>query len=146
MAALNSQDRWYPRETAAVFEAIVLKDGAPTEAEMVAAIQHQFDCVLRRKATAPEVEKYLSLLETSIKLGGNIAGLQQMLTTVLLESEFLYRMEFGGGPVDEHGRQKLTPHESCPRHRLCAGGSWAGCHSPAVGCDHSHARKISSER
>ena len=112
MTALNSQDRWYPRETAAVLEAIVLKGGAPTEAEMVAAIQHQFDCVLRRKATAAEVEKYLSLLETSIKLGGNTAGLQQMLTTVLLESEFLYRMEFGGGPVDEHGRQKLTPHEA----------------------------------
>ena len=112
MAALNSQDRWYPREAATVLEAIVLKGGAPTEAEMVAAIQHQFDCVLRRKATAAEVEKYLSLLETSIKLGGNIAGLQQMLTTVLLESEFLYRMEFGGGPVDEHGRQKLTPHEA----------------------------------
>ena len=83
----------------------MLKGGAPTEAEMVAAIQHQFDCVLRRKATAVEVEKYLSLLETSIKLGGNTAGLKQMLTTVLLESEFLYRMEFGGGPVDEQGRR-----------------------------------------
>ena len=135
MTALNSQDRWYPQETAAVFEAIVLKGGAPTEAEMVAAIQHQFDCVLRRKATAPEVEKYLSLLETSIKLGGNIAGLQQMLTTVLLESEFLYRMEFGGGPVDEHGRQKLTPHEVARAIAYALGDRGPDCHSPAVGCD-----------
>ena len=112
MAALNSQDRWYPRETPAAFEVIVLKEGAPTEAEMVAAIQHQFDCVLRREATAAEVGKYLGLLQSSIKLGGNIAGLQQMLTTVLLESEFLYRMEFGGRPADAFGRQQLTPREA----------------------------------
>jgi len=112
LAGLNTQDRWYPRETPPAFEVVVLKDGPPTEAEMVSAIQHQFDCVLRREATAAEVKKYLELLRSSIELGGNIAGLQQMLTTVLLESEFLYRMEFGDGEVDEYGRAKLTPHEA----------------------------------
>ena len=112
LAELNTQDRWYPRETPPAFEVVVLKDGPPTEAEMVSAIQHQFDCVLRREATAAEVKKYLELLRSSIELGGNIAGLQQMLTTVLLESEFLYRMEFGDGEVDECGRAKLTPHEA----------------------------------
>ena len=35
-----------------------------------------------------------------------------MLTTVMLESEFLYRMEFGDGEIDEYGRAKLTPHEA----------------------------------
>ncbi|HCU86340.1 MAG TPA: hypothetical protein DGP39_02330, partial [Verrucomicrobiales bacterium] len=112
LAGLNTQDRWYPRETPPAFEVVVLKDGPPTEAEMVSAIQHQFDCVLRREATAAEVKKYLELLRSSIELGGNIAGLQQMLTTVLLESEFMYRMEFGDGEFDEYGRAKLTPHEA----------------------------------
>ena len=112
LAALNTQDRWYPRETPPALEVIVLKDGVPSELEMISAIEYQFDCVLQRKATNREMEKYLSLLRSSIELGGNIAGLQQMLTTVLLESEFLYRMEFGDGPIDEYGRKKLAPREA----------------------------------
>jgi hypothetical protein len=35
-----------------------------------------------------------------------------MLVTVLLQSEFLYRQEFGAGEQDAHGRQKLSPHEA----------------------------------
>ncbi|MGB0549671.1 MAG: DUF1592 domain-containing protein, partial [Limisphaerales bacterium] len=112
LAGLNTQDRWYPRITPPAFEVIVLKDGPPTEAEMEAAIQQQFECVLQREASAAEVKKYLKLLRSSIELGGNTAGLQQMLTTVLLESEFLYRKEFGDGKVDAQGRAKLTPHEA----------------------------------
>ena len=112
LAAMNTRDRWYPRETPPALEVIVLKDGLPSESEMISAIEYQFDCVLQRKATSREVEKYLSLLRSSIELGGNIAGLQQMLTTVLLESEFLYRMEFGDGPIDEYGRKKLAPREA----------------------------------
>ena len=112
LAALNTQDRWYPRETDPVFETIVLKEEMPTKLEMTAAIQRQFESVLRRGATDREMEKYLVLLRSSIEVGGNIAGLQQMLTAVLLESEFLYRMELGDGQPDDHGRQKLTPREA----------------------------------
>ena len=112
LGALNTQDRWYPRETAPAFEVIVLKEEMPTKLEMSAAIQRQFELVLRREATDREMEKYLSLLRSSIEVGGNIAGLQQMLTAVLLESEFLYRMEFGDGQPDENGRQKLTSREA----------------------------------
>jgi len=112
MAALNNRDRWYPKGTTPAFEAIVLKDGPLTEAEMVAAVQVQFDCVLRREATAEEVAKYVELMRSTIALANNTEGLKQMLTTVLLESEFLYRLEFGGGELDEHGRRKLTPREA----------------------------------
>ena len=34
-----------------------------------------------------------------------------MLFAVLLESDFLYRLDLGGGESDEFGRRKLTPHE-----------------------------------
>ena len=39
LAGLNTQDRWYPRETPPAFEEVVLKDGPPTEAEMFSAMQ-----------------------------------------------------------------------------------------------------------
>jgi mono/diheme cytochrome c family protein len=108
----NPQDRWYPPTTPAAFEKIVLKTEAPSEQEMADAIVTQFDCVLRRSPTNVELRKYADLTREAIALGGNTEGLRQMLTSVLLESEFLYRLEFGAGPPDEHGRQMLSPHEA----------------------------------
>lgn len=108
----NPKDRWYPKATPAAFEAIILKASAPTDEEIVAAIQAQFDCVLRRPADTEEVAKYLALTRSSIEVGGNTEGLRQMLIAVLLESEFLYRLEFGTGPPDEHGRKTLSPREA----------------------------------
>ncbi len=108
----NAKDRLYPKQTMPAFEKIVVKKSPPTEAELVDAIQAQFQCVLQRPATADELKKYLQLTSTAISLGGNTEGLRQMLATVLLESEFLYRLEFGAGPADEFGRKKLSPREA----------------------------------
>ena len=111
----NPKDRWLPRTPPAsykAFQQFLLKSGAPSQEEKVAAIKEQFDCVLRRAPTAAELAKYLDLLSSSIQLGGNESGLQQMLIAVLLESEFVYRLEFGGGEADANGRKKLTPREA----------------------------------
>ncbi len=109
---LSKDDKWYPRTTPAALEVIVLKDQMPTPDEMVAAINEQFARVLRREPTAQELAKYRKLLDVSIQLGGNVQGLKQMLVAVLLESEFLYRLELGGGKEDAHGRRMLTPREA----------------------------------
>jgi len=108
----NPKDRWYPPDVPDAFVKIVAKDTMPTEQEMVDAITAQFDCVLQRKPSEAELKRYLSLLQSMIQLGGNQNGLRQMLVSVLLESEFLYRLEFGAGEPDEHGRKKLSPREA----------------------------------
>ncbi len=108
----NPKDRWYPRTTPEAFEKIILNRSEPTNEELVAAINTQFDLVLRRRPTDAELSKYLALTRSVIDLGGNTDGLRQMLVAVLLESEFLYRLEFGGGKPDEYGRKKLTPREA----------------------------------
>jgi hypothetical protein len=108
----NPKDRWYPKITPPAFETIVRKETEPTEEEIVAAIETQFDRVLQRQPTEAEQTKYLELTRSSIELAGNVSGLRQMLVTVLLESEFLYRIELGAGDVDEHGRRKLSPREA----------------------------------
>lgn len=108
----NPKDRWYPMNSPAEFVKIVRKQSLPTDDEMLVAIHAQFDCVLQRQATETELKQYLPLLRSSIELGGNIEGLRQMLVSVLLKSEFLYRQEFGVGPSDEYGRQKLSPREA----------------------------------
>lgn len=107
----DPKDKWFPRETPPAFETIILKKSSPTDGEMTAAIQEQFTRVLRRDPTSKELRKYLVLTRSSIEIGGNSEGLRQMLSAVLLDSEFLYRLEFGDGQVDRYGRKMLSPRE-----------------------------------
>ncbi|MDA1017473.1 MAG: DUF1588 domain-containing protein, partial [Planctomycetota bacterium] len=108
----NPKDRWLPQTAPAAFVTVAAKEAAPTDDEIIAAIQSQFECVLQRNATDEELAKYLALTHDAIELSGNVDGLQQMLVAVLLESEFLYRLEFGTGEPDEYGRKKLSPREA----------------------------------
>ena len=108
----NPKDRWYPPNAPAEWIAIVSKSDAPAEGELVAAIQKQFDNVLRRQASDQELDRYLQLFRSAIELGGNKKGLQTVLSSVLLESEFLYRTELGEEPADASGRRLLSPQEA----------------------------------
>ena len=108
----NAKDRWVPPTAPEAFVTIVTRESTPTDNEMTAAIHAQFDCVLQRNATDAELKRYLPLLRSTIKVGGNTEGLRAMLVAVLLESEFLYRPEFGAGEPDEYGRLKLSPREA----------------------------------
>ncbi|MDG2126295.1 MAG: DUF1588 domain-containing protein [Verrucomicrobiales bacterium] len=108
----NPRDRWAPRTSPAAFEAVITGGDSPDEKALTTAIKTQFELVLQRQPTSDELAKYLDLTRTSIALGGKTEGLRRMLLTVLLESEFLYRLEFGEGNPDRHGRKKLSPREA----------------------------------
>lgn len=107
----NKSDRFSP-PTPPTFEAIVLKKSPPTNDEIRAAITTQFERVLRRPPASLELERFTELTSSAIQIAGNSEGLRQMLQAVLLESEFLYRLEFGEEPADEFGRRKLSPREA----------------------------------
>jgi len=109
----NPKDRWYPRQFGPEeFKAILNAEGTLTDDQLTAAIQKQFDLVLRREANQQELEKYLKLMHEMIGVVDNETVLKQMCVTVLLESEFLYRVQFGGGEEDQWGRKMLTPREA----------------------------------
>lgn len=108
----NPKDRWAPRQTHPAFEAIILKETTPSDQEIISAIHAQFGLVLGRPADKEELDKYLNLTRYSVDLAGHSEGLRQMLVSVLLESEFLYRLEFGFGQADEYGRKKLSANEA----------------------------------
>ena len=108
----NPKDRWFPPSSPEAFRAIVHSESPPSREATIAAIHAQFDCVLQREATESELHEYVPLLESAIGLGGNVEGLRQMLMSVLLKSEFLYRLEFGAGKPDRFGRRKLSPREA----------------------------------
>ncbi len=108
----NEKDRWYPPSSPEAFVKIATHLSTPTDEQLTTAIHGQFDCVLQRDATPEELDKYLPLFRSAIELAGNKDGLRQMLVSVLLQSEFLYRQEFGAGKQDTHGRRKLSPREA----------------------------------
>ena len=103
-------EMWNLKKCEKEFEQIVLKKGMPTDDEIKAAINHQFEGALQRKANAQEMAKYLSFTKKSIQKGGNSAGLRKMMVAVLMEPEFIYRSERG----EDTGKQlkTLTPREA----------------------------------
>lgn len=108
----DARDKFLPRVVPSEFENIIFKKTEPSDDEIQAAIDRQFQNVLRRSPSEMEMAKYLTLTKEAIRAAGNSEGLRQMLILVLLESEFLYRMEFGAGEPDEHGRKMLAPREA----------------------------------
>lgn len=108
----DARDKFLPRVVPSEFENIIFKKTEPSDDEIQAAIDRQFQNVLRRSPSETEMAKYLTLTKEAIRAAGNSEGLRQMLILVLLESEFLYRMEFGAGEPDEHGRKMLAPREA----------------------------------
>ncbi|MEM6257961.1 MAG: DUF1588 domain-containing protein [Planctomycetota bacterium] len=109
----NPKDRWYPRNFGPdVFKAVLNAESTLTEEQIADAVQKQFDLVLARHANEEELAKYVTLMREMVDSVGNEAALTQMCMAVLLESEFLYRVQFGGGEADEWGRKMLTPREA----------------------------------
>ncbi|MDA0765465.1 MAG: DUF1588 domain-containing protein [Verrucomicrobia bacterium] len=108
----DPKDRWSPGKAPEEFEAIILREPPPTREQVAAAIRKQFQLVLRRDPSEAELTNYLELTGAAIQLAGNTEGLRQMLLAVLLESEFLYRLEFGAGEADGDGRRMLSPREA----------------------------------
>lgn len=96
----------------APFRTITSQPTPPDESEMKAAIHHQYALVYDREPNPTEMAGCLELLEASIAKVGNTEGLKRMLMAVLLQPDFLYRSELGGGPEDEYGRRRLSSREA----------------------------------
>ncbi len=107
----DPKDKFVTQKVPAEFETIIFNKSTPDDEQMAAAIERQFQLVLKRPPTETEMKKYLPLTREAITSAGNSEGLRQMLLTVLLESEFLYRLEFGAGNPDKYGRRMLSPRE-----------------------------------
>ncbi len=83
----------------------------PEEQVLVEVIRREHIRVIGRYPNKEEQEKYLTFLKQSIKTGGNLEGFKTTIKAMFLSPESIYRMEFGLGEVDEHGRRHLSPDE-----------------------------------
>ncbi|MFT5468425.1 MAG: hypothetical protein ACI8UO_003534, partial [Verrucomicrobiales bacterium] len=99
------------REQRDEFEDFADDKPTPEEEALRGVIGREFLRVIGRNPTKEEQEKYLTFLKQNIETGGNLDGLKTMIKAIFLSPESIYRMEFGLGEVDEHGRRHLSPDE-----------------------------------
>ena len=103
-------EMWNLNKSDKEFEEILLKKTFPSDDEIKAAINHQFEGALQRKASPEEMSKYLAFTKNTISKGGNSEGLRKMMVSVLMEPDFIYRSEFGED--NGNGLKILTPREA----------------------------------
>ena len=111
MILLNTEQWFEKREEKGDFKDFSDDDPIPNDQTLKELIQREFKAIIRRAATDEETARYVAFLNENIALGGNLDGLRTTLTAMFLSPESIYRMEFGMGPVDEHGRRHLAPEE-----------------------------------
>lgn len=89
------------------------KDAGPPSIERVAALVEQlFVKILERSPTTAEASEYVSLTNSYITSLGNRQAIEKLIQTLILNTEFVYRGEFGQGTADEHGRRMMSPRDA----------------------------------
>ena len=99
------------RERRGDFKEFADDQPTPNEQTLQNVIGREFLRVIGRSPTKEQHEKYLTFLKESIETGGNLDGLKTTIKAMFLSPESIYRMEFGLGDVDEHGRRHLSQDE-----------------------------------
>lgn len=88
------------------------QSGLPDDELIESLLSEAFIKIHERKPTTKELEKYLPLTRNYIKNLGKLEGVQKLIQTLILRSDFVYRPEFGEGEEDEDGRRMLSPRNA----------------------------------
>ncbi len=96
-------------KTAKEFAEIIFEKERPSDSQLDAAISRMFGIMIEREPEPEDYKKYRSAFRTWSPEGGNDEALRMMLIAIAVSPEAIYRSELGHGPVDQHGRQMLSP-------------------------------------
>ena len=81
------------------------------DSDLTELVRREHMRVIGRYPVQEEQEKYLTFLKQNIETGGYLDGFKTTVKAMFLSPESIYRMEFGLGKVDTHGRRHLSPNE-----------------------------------
>lgn len=99
------------RERRGEFKNFADDQPTPDEQTLQTVIGREFLRVIGRNPSQEEQKKYLTFFKQSIETGGTLDGLKTTIKAMFLSPQSIYRMEFGLGEVDEHGRRHLSTDE-----------------------------------
>jgi len=86
--------------------------GPPKDSLVNALVDQLFVQILERKASEKEAAEYLELSKSYMAKLGKLKGIQKLIQTLILSTEFVYRQEYGVGKADSHGRRMMSPRDA----------------------------------
>jgi len=93
------------------FLPLLQPDRDPTPEQFAQAVNWMFHWAIDRAATEEELVRVRQLYDAVLAEHGRTQAARAALAVPLLMPEAIYRLELGAGPLDEHGRRRLTKHE-----------------------------------
>ena len=88
------------------------KTGPPVDDTTSTLVEELFVKILERAPSAKEKEGYCAQAKSDFEILGNEKAIGKLIQTLILNSDFVYRNEFGEGKADEFGRKMLSPHDA----------------------------------
>ena len=111
MILINTGQFLEQREKNGEFRDFTKVEGIPPDEVLQRRVSQEFRRIIGRVPSEAEGDKYLAFLKKNIAAGGNLEGLKTTIKAIFLSPEAIYRMEFGLGKTDEHGRRHLSSTE-----------------------------------
>ncbi|MBL8827559.1 MAG: DUF1588 domain-containing protein [Planctomycetaceae bacterium] len=99
------------KQPATWFLPILNPEREPTPEQFAQSVNWAFNWAITRSATAEELTRIRQLYDQVNASHGRLQAGRSAVTVPLLMPEAIYRLELGAGPLDEHGRRRLTKHE-----------------------------------
>lgn len=96
----------------AEFEQERIAAGPPSDQLVAALVEQLFVKILERSPSTEEANEYAALTNSYIRSLGNQQAIEKLIQTLILNTEFVYRSEFGQGTPDDHGRRMMSPRDA----------------------------------
>ena len=94
------------------FEKIRSENDTLERQTLATLVTELFQKIYERNPTADETQSYVSLTEGYFSSMPKLDAIHQLIQTLILRSEFVYRGEFGSGEADPFGRKRMSPREA----------------------------------
>lgn len=111
MILINADQFLEEREKRGEFKALEKENPELPDKELGNLIAREFRRIVGRAPSDKEKQKYFQFFKQNISLGGSLEGFKTTVKALFLNPEAIYRMEFGLGEKDEHGRRHLSSIE-----------------------------------
>lgn len=94
------------------FEKQRAASGEVDDGRVAELVDELFMKIIERRPTDQEAKEVIDLTSVYMKTLGNQKAIAKLIETLVLSSEFVYRFEFGQGPMDDHGRRMMSPRDA----------------------------------
>ena len=82
---------------------------APDKALLADLVNQLYQKVFERQPNEEELEKNIAVLISFMEKLDRQSAIAKLIESLILNTEFVYRNEFGHGDADEHGRRMMSP-------------------------------------